>query len=72
MEKPKVLDRVGGFQPTRNHRQQMGLLTGPAGPYNKSIYIYIYIYEGSFTSYHRQKEKKKKKNLLPQINSHST
>ena len=44
MEKPKVLDRVGGFQPTRNHRQQMGLLTGPAGPYNKSIYIYIYIY----------------------------
>lgn len=34
VEKPKVLDRVGGFKPTRKHRQQMGLLTGPAGPYN--------------------------------------
>lgn len=34
VEKPMVLDRVGGFKPTRKHRQQMGLLTGPAGPYN--------------------------------------
>ena len=55
MEKPKVLDRLGGFKPTRKRRQQMGLLTGPAGLYNKSIFFLKY-FKGSFISYPKQKK----------------
>ena len=32
-KKPKVLDRLGGFQPTRKPNPQMGIFTVPSGPY---------------------------------------